>query len=164
MQVLRFALRNLWRDLKSGELSVLLLALCVAVLSLTAVGFFTNRISQGVRAQAAEVLAADLRLEAPTPFPASYFAKARALGLASAQILEFPTAIFSGDVSQLAALNAVTAGYPLRGHVRIADTPFGAARATSRIPGRGEVWINARIVAQLKIALGSPLRIGAASF
>lgn len=80
MQVLRFALRNLWRDLKSGELSVLLLALCVAVLSLTAVGFFTNRISQGVRAQAAEVLAADLRLESPTPFPESYFAKARALG------------------------------------------------------------------------------------
>jgi hypothetical protein len=27
MQALRFALRNLWRDLKSGELSVLLLAL-----------------------------------------------------------------------------------------------------------------------------------------
>ncbi len=62
MQALRFALRNLWRDLKSGELSVLLLALLVAVLSLTAVGFFTSRISQGVRAQAAEVLAADLRL------------------------------------------------------------------------------------------------------
>ena len=36
MQALRFALRNLWRDLKSGELSVLLLALVVAVLSLTA--------------------------------------------------------------------------------------------------------------------------------
>ena len=63
MQIMRFALRNLWRDLKSGELSVLLLALSVAVLSLTAVGFFTSRVSQGVRAQAAEVLAADLRLE-----------------------------------------------------------------------------------------------------
>jgi predicted lysophospholipase L1 biosynthesis ABC-type transport system permease subunit len=36
MQILRFALRNLWRDLKSGELSVLLLALSVAVLSLMA--------------------------------------------------------------------------------------------------------------------------------
>jgi putative ABC transport system permease protein len=77
MQVLRFALRNLWRDLKSGELSVLLLALCVAVLSLTAVGFFTNRIAQGVRAQAAEVLAADLRLESPNPFRTKPRAPAR---------------------------------------------------------------------------------------
>jgi putative ABC transport system permease protein len=164
MQVVRFALRNLWRDLKSGELSVLLLALTVAVLSLTAVGFFTSRISQGVRAQAAEVLAADLRLESPTPIPERYFAEARARGLRSARILSFPTAIFSGDVSQLAALNAVTASYPLRGHVRIADAPFGVARATDRIPNRGEVWIDARIIAQLKIALGTPLRIGAASF
>src|ERR1700676_4580929 len=164
MQALRFALRNLWRDLKSGELSVLLLALMVAVLSLTAVGFFTSRISQGVRAQAAEVLAADLRLESPHPIPARYFAEAQARGLRSARILSFPTAIFSGTSSQLAALNAVTSSYPLRGHVRIADMPFGVARTTDRIPNRGEVWIDARIIAQLKIALGSPLRIGAASF
>jgi putative ABC transport system permease protein len=164
MQIARFAFRNLWRDLKSGELSVLLLALTVAVLSLTAVGFFTSRISQGVRAQAAEVLAADLRLESANPIPEEYFAQAQRRGLRSARILTSPTAIFSGDESQLAALNAVTAGYPLRGHVRIADRPFGVARATDRIPGRGEVWLDARIVAQLKIALGSPLRIGAASF
>jgi putative ABC transport system permease protein len=164
MQIVRFALRNLWRDLKSGELSVLLLALTVAVLSLTAVGFFTGRISQGVRAQAAEVLAADLRLEAPNPIAPRYFAEAEAKGLRSARIMTFPTAIFSGDTSQLAALNAVSPTYPLRGHVRIADTPFGVARSTDRIPARGEVWLDARIIAQLKVALGAPLKIGAASF
>jgi putative ABC transport system permease protein len=164
MQVLRFALRNLWRDLKSGELSVLLLALCVAVLSLTAVGFFTNRIAQGVRAQAAEVLAADLRLESPSGISSKYFSEARARGLRSAQILSFPTAIFSGEESQLAALNAVTATYPLRGHVRIADVPFGPARTTDEVPKPSEAWIDARIMSQLKIALGSSLRIGAAMF
>ncbi len=164
MQIMRFALRNLWRDLKSGELSVLLLALTVAVLSLTAVGFFTSRISQGVRAQAAEVLAADLRLESPNPIGPGYFTEANARGLKSARIISFPTAIFSGDASQLAALNAVTDSYPLRGHMRIADTPFGVARTTEAVPARGEVWIDARIIAQLKIQLGTPLKIGAASF
>src|SRR6266478_4618453 len=164
MQILRFALRNLWRDLKSGELSVLLLALSVAVLSLTAVGFFTSRISQGVRAQAAEVLAADLRLESPTPLPPKYFSEAKELGLRTARVLSFPTAIFNGDFSQLSALNAVTADYPLRGRMRIADVPFGTARATDRIPKVGEVWIDARIIAQLKVSLGDSLRIGVGSF
>jgi len=164
MQALRFALRNLWRDLKSGELSVLLLALLVAVLSLTAVGFFTSRISQGVRLQAAEVLAADLRLEGPGPIPQRYFDEAAKQGLRSARVLSFPTAIFSGDLSQLAALNAVTGNYPLRGHLRIADAPFGTPRSTDKIPGRGEVWIDARIIAQLKLELGAMLRIGEASF
>jgi putative ABC transport system permease protein len=164
MQALRFALRNLWRDLKSGELWVLLAALCVAVLSLTAVGFFTSRIALGVRAQAAEVLAADLRLESPHPLPAAYFAKGRELGLRSAQLLSFPTAIFNGDSSQLAALIAASAEYPLRGHIRIADTPFGAARTTDRVPGSGEAWVDARIMAQLNVVPGARLRIGAASF
>jgi putative ABC transport system permease protein len=164
MPVVRFALRNLWRDFKSGELTVLLLALSVAVLSLTAVGFFTSRISQGVRAQAAEVLAADLRLESPNPIPRQYLEEAHTEGLATAELVEFPTAIFSGDVSQLAALNAVTPSYPLRGHVRIADAPFGTARPTAGVPARGDTWVDARIMAQLKVGLGSALRIGAASF
>ena len=162
--MLRFALRNLWRDLKSGELSVLLLALTVAVLSLTAVGFFTSRISQGVRAQASEVLAADLRMESSTPIPEKYFAQGLRRGLRTARILSFPTAIFNGDVSQLAAFNAVSSNYPLRGHVRIADVPFGPARETDKIPGSGEVWLDARIMAQLRVALGAPLHIGAATF
>src|SRR5215470_3134276 len=106
MQSLRFALRNLWRDLKSGESSVLLLALTVAVLSLTAVGFFTSRISLAVRAQAAEVLAADLRLESPHPIPERYFEEAARRQLTTARIISFPTAIFNGDANQLAALNA----------------------------------------------------------
>jgi putative ABC transport system permease protein len=164
MQVLRFALRNLWRDVKSGELSVLMLALTVSVLSLTAVGFFTSRISQAVGAQAAEVLAADLRLESSAPIPQRYLDLAHERGLRTARILSFPTAIFKGDLSQLAAFNAVSSNYPLRGHVRIADVPFGAARDTDKIPGRGEVWLDARIMSQLQVELGTTLRIGAGSF
>jgi putative ABC transport system permease protein len=164
MQALRFALRNLWRDMKSGELTVLLLALVVAVLSLTAVGFFTSRISQGVRAQAAEVLAADLRLEAPTAIPVRYFDAAKKRGLRSAQVLAFPTAIFNGEISQLAALIAVTPSYPLRGHLKVADAPYGAAHVTDQVPSSGEVWADARIIAQLKLELGATLRIGTASF
>ena len=164
MQILRFALRNLWRDVKSGELSVLVLALTVAVLSLTAVGFFTSRISQAVSAQAAEVLAADLRLEGSTPIPQRFLDMAHARGLQTARILSFPTAIFNGDLSQLAAFNAVSSNYPLRGRVRIADAPFGVARDTDKIPGRGEVWLDARIMSQLQVQLGTSLRIGAGTF
>jgi putative ABC transport system permease protein len=164
VQVIRFALRNLWRDLKSGELSVLLLALTVAVTSLTAVGFFTSRISQAVRAQASEVLAADLRLESSHRVPARYFDEAQRRGLASAENWSFPTAIFNGDASQLASIHAVTAGYPLRGHLRIAETPFGAAHATDQVPKRGEAWVDSRIMAQLSMGVGDTLRIGVAAF
>ncbi|MFI4890281.1 MAG: ABC transporter permease [Steroidobacterales bacterium] len=163
MRVLSFALRNLWRDLKSGELAVLLLALTVATASLTAVGFFTSRITQAVRAQAGEVLAADLRLESSHPIPERYFDEARKRNLATAQTWSFPTAIFNGEASQLVSIHAVTSGYPLRGHLRIADTPFGLARLTDQVPGRGDAWADARVMAQLGLGVGGNLRIGETS-
>ncbi len=160
MRVLRFALRNLWRDARSGELSVLLLALTVATASLTAVGFFTGRITQAVHAQAGEVLAADLRLESSNPFPAGYATTARERGLATAETWSFPTAVFRGDANQLVSIHAVSDGYPLRGHVRITDTPFGVARATDHVPPRGEAWVDARVMAQLGLVVGDALHIG----
>ncbi len=164
MKALRFALRNLWRDLKSGELSVLLLALTIAVVSLTGVGFFTGRIAEVVHAQAAEVLAADLRLEASHPIEAQHFSTASRLGLKSAQNWSFATAIFNGAASQLASIHAVTPGYPLRGQLRIADTPFGSARVTHEIPAPGTAWVDARVMAQLSIGVGDSVRIGVVGF
>ncbi len=164
MTALRFALRNLGRDLKSGELGVLLLALVIAVGSLTAVGFFVSRIAEAVADQAHEVLAADLRLESPAPIAETLLDSARARGLAVARLDTFPTAIWNGDQSQLAALIAAGPGYPLRGRLRIADRPFGLARPTDRLPARGEVWLDARILATLGVAPGATLRIGGASF
>ena len=64
MKALRFALLALSRDWRSGELMVLLAALLVAVTALTGVGFFTDRVGRAVEQQAAEVIAADLRLQA----------------------------------------------------------------------------------------------------
>ena len=58
-------------------------------------------------------------------------------------------------------MNAVADGYPLRGTLRIADVPFGVARSTDSIPHPGEVWLDARIVAQLGLKTGDALRVGA---
>jgi putative ABC transport system permease protein len=164
MRALRFALHNLWRDLKSGELSVLVLALTVAVLSLTAVGFFTGRIAAGVRAQASEVLAADVRIESSDPLSKDYFSEAGRRNLTTAELASFATAIVGGDSSQLASVHAATSKYPLRGHLRIADLPFGPARTTAHVPDPGEAWLDARLIAQLNLAVGGQVRIGTASF
>ena len=161
MAALRFALRNLRRDLKSGELAVLLLALLVAVASLTAVGFFTDRIGRAVEQQSGEVLAADLRLESARPIDADYDEAARRRGLRVARILSMPSVVFHGEASSLVALRAVGDGYPLRGRLKIADEPFGPSRATEAIPGPGEAWADSRLLARLGVPVGATLTVGA---
>ncbi|HQR49564.1 MAG TPA: hypothetical protein PL152_09515, partial [Steroidobacteraceae bacterium] len=136
MRSLRFALRNLARDLRSGELVVLLVALTLAVAALTAVSFFTSRVSRAVSQQAGEVLAADLRLESARPIDEAYDHEARRRGLAVARILSMPSVVFEGQESSLITLRAASDGYPLRGRLKIADHPFGEARPATGIPGR----------------------------
>jgi putative ABC transport system permease protein len=158
---IRFALRNLLRDFKSGELAVLLLALLVAVASLTAVGFFTSRISRAVEQQAGEVLAADLRLQSARDVATDYDREAERRGLRVARIASMPSVVFYGAESSLVALRAVGEGYPLRGQLKVADEPFGAARPTRDIPAPGEAWADSRLLAKLGAPVGAELAVGA---
>jgi len=134
---LRLALRNLVRDFKSGEIAVLLIALSLAVASLTAVGFFTSRVARAVTQQAGEVLAADLRLESARPIDESYDREAARRGLAVARILSMPSVVFRGEDSSLVTLRAAGEGYPLRGRLKVADRPFGPSRVMDGIPSPG---------------------------
>ena len=61
---LAFSWRMLWRDWRGGELRILAVALVIAVTSVSAVSFFTDRVDRGMQQQAAELIAADLVVSA----------------------------------------------------------------------------------------------------
>jgi putative ABC transport system permease protein len=63
----RFATRNFLRGLHAGRLTVLMIALTVAVMAITSVGFFIDRVRASVAQEAAGMLAADLRLGGSEP-------------------------------------------------------------------------------------------------
>ncbi len=163
IKALRFALVAFGRDVRSGELAVLFGALVVAVAALTAVGFFTSRVSQAIRAQAGEVLAGDLRLESGRSPSPRYEAEARSRGLAVAHLTSFPSVVYAGDVSQLATVFGADAAYPLRGQLKIAAVPYGSAHPVSGIPAPGEAWADSRLLARLAVPVGGRLRLGALS-
>ena len=162
MRALLLSIRMLSREWRSGELGVLLLALTVAVAALTGVGFLVSRISAAVSMQAGQVLAADLRLESPQPIDPTVIAQARKSGIRTALATGLLSVVFQGDQSQLADIDAVTAGYPLRGTVKVADQPFDRGAPARGIPPPGEVWPDSRLLAALGGRLGSRLSIGAA--
>src|SRR3569832_2483802 len=63
----RLALRLLRRDWRSGELRVLMLAVVIAVASVSSVGFFTDRIAQALAQQANTLLSGDAVITADHP-------------------------------------------------------------------------------------------------
>ena len=159
----RLAARTFLRGLRAGRLTVLMLALTVAVAAITSVGFFIDRVRVSVEREAASVLAADLRIGSNDPLNPDYRTEAERMGLATAEVASFPTVVFAGDSSQLSSLYAVSDAYPLRGQVSVADALDGAAYTATGAPRPGEVWAEAGLLARLGANVGDRLSVGAAT-
>jgi len=155
-----FAFRSFGRELRSGEVLVLLAAVGLAVAALTAVGFLTDRIGKAVARQANEVLAADLRLRSQEPVPDEWSELAAEYGLATAETMAFPSVVFNGDESALSTIKVVSDNYPLRGSVRVADELFGEQRVVDGVPASGETWADGALLARVGADIGDTLSVG----
>ena len=156
--------RTLWRDLRSGELRLLVLAVTLAVAALTAVGFFADRLQGGMQRDARQLLGGDAVIVSDNPPPPAFEAKARGLGLQVVETLGFPTMARAtearGGNSKLVALKVVAPGYPLRGRLRVATQPEGAGELTRDIPAPGQAWVEAPLLEALGLAVGDELLLG----
>ena len=160
--------RTLGRDLRAGELRLLIVAVTLAVAALTAVGFFADRLKGGLQRDARQLLGGDAVLRSDEATPAVFIAKAKALGLQAATSVSFPTMARASDAdggaSKLAAFKAVPLGYPLRGNLVVSDSTDGIAKLTREIPAPGTVWVDASLLDALGLKVGQTLLMGDASF
>ena len=161
---LRFAWRTLLRDLRAGELHVLGLALAIAAGAVSTVGFFTERVERALAGQATEVLAADLLVESHREVPAAWRAEATRRGLVTARTLTMRSVAVVGERTQLVEIKAAEPGYPLRGELRTAAAPGGAETPATGLPAPGEVWVDARLLHLLELAVGDRVGLGAREF
>lgn len=160
MSGLTFGLTQVGRELKSGEVRVLAAALALAVAAMSAVGFFTDRVAQGVQARSAEVLAADLVVRSNRAIPEAREALAHELGLATARTASFPSVVLAGEQSALADIEAVEEGYPLRGRLRVSSGIDAESESVRAVPSPGEAWADPRLLARLGAQIGSVIELG----
>ena len=166
------ALRMTTRDWRAGQLRFLLVALVVAVAALSAAGFFIDRLRAGLNRDAHQLLGADLVVSTDQPVRTDWRDEARRRGLIQAETVVFPSMAQAGEddagQSVLASLKAVSAGYPLRGRVKVttsvdqANDSIGTPAAD--IPAPGTVWLDATLLGALRTQVGAPLRLGDRTF
>ena len=164
----RLGWRTLWRDVRSGELRLLVVAVTLAVASLTAVGFFADRLQGGLQRDARQLLGGDAVVATDRPAPAVFAQEAQRLGLAQSRTLGFQTMARApealGGASKLVSLKAVEAGYPLRGTLRITTTAGAPEQAARGVQPSGSVWVDAQLLDALALNVGDRLLLGSAQF
>ncbi|MBC7684478.1 MAG: FtsX-like permease family protein [Bdellovibrionales bacterium] len=166
------SLRMTARDWRAGELRFLLIALIVAVSALSAVGFFIDRMRAGLERDAHQLLGADLLINADQPLPPDWRAEAQRRGLVLADTVTFPSMAQAGpgeqSVAQLAAIKAVSPGYPLRGQLKVTTDAARAGAAlgekTDATPAPGTVWVDANILTSLQTQVGRTIQLGDKEF
>ena len=165
---LQLGWKTLLRDLRAGELRLLIVAVTLAVASLTAVGFFADRLNSGLQRDALQLLGGDAVVRSDGPIPDSFAARAQELGLKSISSVTFPTMARASDegggATKLVAFKAVPEGYPLRGSMKVADSLGSEGSPTQAIPEPGTAWADAALFDALGLKPGQSLLMGDASF
>ncbi|MFT4266900.1 MAG: FtsX-like permease family protein [Xenophilus sp.] len=160
----RLGWRTLLRDLRAGELRLVVVAVLLAVAALTAVGFFADRLQGGLQRDARQLLGGDAVLVTDNPTPPAFAQRAAALGLEGAMTYTFPTMARApdaqGGASRLVAFKAVAPGYPLRGALQVAGGADGAGETTREVPAPGQAWADASLLAALDLKVGDTLLLG----
>ena len=154
------AMRLLVRDWRAGELTLLAVAVFIAVASVTTVGFFTDRVHQALTRQANQLLGADLVISGDRPLGDQFAGEALRRGLKISDMLRFPSMAAHDGRSVLAEIKAVSSGYPLRGDLRIADAPLGVERTAQGLPAPGTVWVDERLLSRLEVQPGDGIDVG----
>ena len=162
MSVIPLAMRMLRRNAAAGELRVLLLALVIAVASVTTVGFFADRVQAALDTQSNELLGGDLVVIADRPIPAPFFAAAKAEGLAIAETRTFPSMVSASGNANLAEIKAASTGFPLRGRIKVREAADDPGREVEGGPTPGTAWIGSALANRLRLGVGDMIRVGRA--
>lgn len=157
-------MKLLRRWLRTPELLILAIAVAIAVAASSAVGLFSDRVARALGEQSGEAFGADATLGSRDPLPADFVARIGRIDLRRAEVVQFPSVAFNGDVSSLASVKAVDANYPLRGSLRTAGEPFGEERTERGGPAAGDVWIDLRLWQDLRLKIGDQLKLGRSGF
>lgn len=160
MNRLILAIRLLFRDARSGELSILVLALIIAVTSSTAISLFADRLHRTMSGQAADFLAADLVITTPALIPQQWINKAKSLNLEQARTAEFSTVLIENDELLLSGIKAVSSKYPLRSYLKTTSSDYSEESIKHQGPIAGEAWADKRVLSALKLKPGDTLIVG----
>jgi len=151
----------LWRDWRGGQLNLIVSALILAVVVVTAVSLLADRVEKGINAQITSFLAADLALRSRQGIEQKYIDQAQSIGLEMAMTAQFRSVVFAGDKSHLASVKAVQKTYPLQGKLIYSEQlDLTQTQTTVTGPSKGEVWVEPRLLNLLNVSLGDYIEVG----
>ncbi len=154
----------LLRDLKSGELSLLIATIVLAIMYVSSVLLITEGIKKGLDTSAESLLGGDRVLSSPTQIDTRFIEKAKSLGIKTSVNISFLTMLVHENDLALASIKAVEESYPLKGNLEGSTAFASEGILLTEPPVPGTIWLESELFALLNVKLQDSIMIGSAQF
>jgi putative ABC transport system permease protein len=161
--IFSLSLKIFWRELKSGQLNTMMLALILAVTCVAGISLFTDRLCKALQLQTAEFLGGDLKYESNSQLGVSAQAKIDQLGVNSTEMVLFASVIASENEMQFSSIKVIDKSYPLAGYVEL-ELQNESLTQSKQEPSKGTAWLDSRLIDLLEAKIGDKISIGEGDF
>jgi len=167
------SLRLLNHELRRGELTIIFLAIILAVATVFSLSGFSSQIKRALVEQSSSFIAADRVLESRHAIDKNVLVQSRRNNLQSAQQILMSSMVFAqaddpnNSPMLLASLTATSALYPLRGELLVSTTNQQIIDDKAHLvyaPKVGEIWVDKKVITTLNVSIGDKLEIGVRQF
>ena len=152
-----------WRELKSGQLNMMMLALILAITCVSGIGLFTDRLEKALQLQTAEFLGGELKFESSQEISSDNLEVIKRLDLNQTKMVLFASVIASQSEMQFSSIKVVDSSYPLAGQLQL-EPPYNENSRLKQTPHKNSVWLDKRLLDLLHANLGDKISIGDADF
>ncbi|MGO3344126.1 MAG: ABC transporter permease [Marinomonas sp.] len=155
-----FALRFILREIRSSEVITLIVALIIAIGTVTSISLFVDRLQLSFEQESANLLAADRLIRSDEPILEQWKQYATQTSLEQAERISFTTMLFANNKLQLSQISAVSNNYPLKGNFLVDSALFAQGTVTRQSPNKGNIWLSSRLASLLNVSIGQQVEVG----
>jgi putative ABC transport system permease protein len=159
MTLFFLAIRIFLREIKSGQMIIMLMSLIVAIGILSSIALFSDRLQKSLDAESREFLGGDLKFESSYELDELLMPK---VDFDYSKSHVFGSVLSFGDEFRLATVKSVDSFYPLEGEIELSNA-LNNYFVTSP-PKSGEVWLDKRILDFLGVDIGQSVSLGDKDF
>jgi len=159
MTLFFLAIRIFLREIKSGQMIIMLMSLIVAIGILSSIALFSDRLQKSLDAESREFLGGDLKFESSYELDELLIPK---VDFDYSKSHVFGSVLSFGDEFRLATVKSVDSFYPLEGEIELSNA-LNNYFVTSP-PKSGEVWLDKRILDFLGADIGQSISLGDKDF
>ena len=158
------SLRLLEHEFRRGELTIICLAIVLAVATVFSLSGFSGQIKQALLTSSSSYIAADRVLRTSRVIDPEILLKSKQLQLKVAEKVETESMVFAGERMLLSELSVISDLYPLRGQLKVKHSVAQQVATVEHAPPQGSVWVEPSVLNRLNVKLGDQLDVGLASF